>query len=390
MQALGNRGLRLSTYCFGFGALLTVIGRAAAPGDAERFFQSYYVAFCFYLSLSLGALFFVLLHHLANAKWSVVVRRVAETLAANLALMALLLIPVIVSAGGLPASVHAAHAGELASGKAAFLSRNFMLIRLAIYFTIWIGLALTFWSRSVKQDENASAALSARSHWWSGVGMVLFGFSIAFGGVDLLMALDPHWHSTIFGVYFFSGSTLGFLALLPLAVMALQVAGRLRHCVTPEHFHDMGKLLFAFVFFWTYIAFSQYMLIWYGNLPEETAWYALRASPTAGTWNVVSLALLFGHWMIPFVALLSREMKRRRVTLAFWCVWLLIAHYFDLYWIVWPQWSAESVPFGFSDIACVLGMGGIYLGGALALSARRAVLPINDPHLGESLAFENV
>jgi hypothetical protein len=219
--------------------------------------------------------------------------------------------------------------------------------------------------------------------------MVVYGFSVAFGSVDFLMALNPPWQSTIFGVYFFAGCAVGFYALLPLAVLALQGAGRLRRAVTPEHYQDMGKLLFAFVFFWSYIAYSQYMLIWYADMPEETNWYLTRASPEAGQWNTASLVLLFGHWMIPFTALLSREIKRRKMILAFWCAWLLVAHYVDLYWLAVPGWHALAVPASFTDAACLLGMGCIYLAGALALGGRHALLPVKDPRLAESLAFEN-
>jgi len=282
-----------------------------------------------------------------------------------------------------------AHA-TLPAATAFFLKREFFLARFALYFVIWVGLALAFWRRSVAQDESGDAALTRRNERWSGLAMVVYGFSVAFGSVDLLMALNPPWQSTIFGVYFFSGCAVGFYALLPLAVLALQAAGRLRRAVTPEHFHDIGKLLFAFVFFWSYIAFSQYMLIWYADLPEETNWFLKRASPEAVPWGFASLVLLFGHWMVPFAALLSREIKRRKALLAFWCVWLLLAHYLDLYWLAAPEWwHARAVPLNVSDGGCLVGLGFIYVAGALLLSGNHALLPVKDPRLAESLAFEN-
>lgn len=384
------------------GVLLMGFGWVRSEGGSYcHFWQAYYVAFCFYLSLSLGALFFVLLHHLVGATWSVVVMRVAEVFSANLLLMAVLFVPLAVAAGndmGGPGAtcqswnrlfVQYIVGWSLPAATAVFLKRDFFLARCALYFAVWVGLALVFWRRSVAQDQSGNPALTRRNQSWSGIGMVLYGFSVAFGGIDLLMALSPPWQSTIFGVYFFAGCAVGFYALLPLAVMALQAAGRLRRAVTPEHYHDMGKLLFAFVFFWTYIAFSQYMLIWYADLPEETHWFLKRASPEAGPWNLASLALLFGHWMIPFAALLSREVKRRKALLAFWCAWLLLAHYLDLYWLAVPEWGVRALASSLTDFWCLVWMGLIYLAGALVLSGRHALLPVKDPRLAESLAFEN-
>jgi hypothetical protein len=377
--------------CIALGLLLLSGGWLAA-GSSARFLQSYYVAYCFCLSLSLGALFFVLLHHLVGATWSVVVRRVAEACAVNIILLVVLLLPLLAGHVLPYQSLHehaVGEAGHLPATRAAFLHRDFYLARCVLYFVAWTVMALVFWARSTVQDATGDAALTVRNRRWSGPGMVLFAFTVAFGGIDLLMALNPRWHSTMFGVYFFSGCALGFFALLPLAVLALQATGRLRSIVTAEHFHDMGKLLFAFVFFWAYIAFSQYMLIWYADMPEETHWFLKRASPEAGFWNAVSLALLFGHWLIPFVALLSRETKRRRALLAVWCAWLLALHYADLYWLTMPEWHAGG-PLGWlSDAACLLGLSAWYAGGALLLLRRSALVPLKDPDLQESLALEN-
>ncbi|MGD0089541.1 MAG: quinol:cytochrome C oxidoreductase [Planctomycetota bacterium] len=370
------------------------LAASGSTGGAARFWQSYYVAFCFWLTLSLGALFFVLLHHLVRATWSVVVLRVAEIFAANLLLIAVLFVPLAVAAGtdtnfrpfGNWLSVPA---GSLPAATVAFLSRDFLLARCALYFVIWAGLALSFWRRSVAQDESGDARLTLRSRYWSGLAMLLYAFSVAFGGLDFLMSLNAPWQSSIYGVYFFSGCAVGFYALLPLAVLALQSQGRLKRAVTAEHYHDMGKMLFAFVFFWSYIAYSQYMLIWYADLPEETVWLMKRAGPEAGAWNYASLVLLFGHWLIPFAALLSRDIKRRKLALGFWCVWLLALHYVDLYWLVFPEWQSQALAPRLSDAGCLVGLGGIYLAGALAFSGGRALLPVKDPQLAESLTLEN-
>jgi hypothetical protein len=383
--SLGDSGRRLATVLLSAGVLLIAASWPLA-GGAERFWQSYFIAFCFYLSLSLGALFFVLLHHLVGASWSVVVRRVAEVFAANLLLVAVLFAPLAAGGTGV---LGCNPTGHVPASAAWFLKGDFFFARCGLYLGIWAALAIVYWRRSTAQDESGDVALTLRNRRWSGLGMVVYGFSVALGGFDLLMALSPPWQSTIFGVCFFAGCAVGFLALLPLSLMALQSAGRLKSVVTTEHYHDIGKLLFAFVFFWSYVTFSQYMLIWYADMPEETAWFLRRGSPEAGAWNTVAYVLLFGHWMIPFVALLSREVKRRKALLAFWCVWLLALHYLDLYWLAMPTWHEHTVPLNLADAACVLGMGAVYLAGALTLARGKALLPVKDPQLAESLSFEN-
>ena len=179
---------------------------------------------------------------------------------------------------------------------------------------------------------------------------------------------------------------VGFLAAIILLALLLQGSGRLQTSVTVEHYHDLGKLLFAFLIFWGYIAFSQYLLIWYGNIPEETSWYLLRQT---GGWIVVSLLLLFVHLLIPFFGLLSREAKRRKALLAFWAVWMLAAHWLDLYWLVMPSVAPAKPPLSLIDLCCLLGMAGLYLAGVAQAADGRALTPLGDPRLAESLAFEN-
>jgi hypothetical protein len=185
---------------------------------------------------------------------------------------------------------------------------------------------------------------------------------------------------------------VAFFAAIILFAMALQIFGRLKTSITIEHYHDLGKLLFAFVIFWGYIAFSQYLLIWYANIPEETNWYLIRQT---GPWVWVSLALLFGNLLIPFCGLLSRHAKRHKWSLAFWSVWLLAMHWLDLYWLIMPSLSvrtgthATTLPFGPVDVCLFLGIGGIYVAGIIHVAGKHPLLPLADPRLEESLAFEN-
>jgi hypothetical protein len=246
----------------------------------ERFLRSYLVAFCFVLSLSLGGLFFTMLQHLTRAGWSVVLRRIAEGLAGNLRWIWILFIPIVI---GLFTTdlYHWTHAGEdlLLAHKRPFLNPTFWVIRVVIYFAVWAGLAHFFLRASVAQDASGDPKLTLRMQRIAAPGMILYAFTQTFAIIDWVMALEPHWFSTMFGVYFFAASCCGFGATMVILCFALQRSGRVTESITTEHYQDLGKYLFAFgVVFWAYIAYSQYVLIWYANIPEETAWFLVRQS----------------------------------------------------------------------------------------------------------------
>ena len=219
------------------------------------------------------------------------------------------------------------------------------------------------------------------------VGLILFSLTLTTASVDWIMSLEPQWYSTMWGVYYFSGSVIGVLAFLIVAVAFIQARGRLQEIVTVEHVHDVGKLLFAFVVFWTYIAFCQYFLIWYGNIPEETAYFMHRSH---GGWPMVAKMLMLGHFFIPFFFLMPRAAKRRRSTLVAAALWLLVMHYLDLYWCVMPVLHHDGPHFGILDATSILAVGGFFLAAFGWFSSRRALVPVRDPRLAESLSFENV
>jgi len=197
------------------------------------------------------------------------------------------------------------------------------------------------------------------------------------------MSLSPHWFSTIFGVYYFAGCVVGSLALLIVMTRALQLSGRLTHAVSVEHYHDLGKLLFGFTFFWAYIAFSQFLLIWYANIPEETMWYQKRME---NGWQWVSLLLLFGNFIVPFLGLMSRHVKRQPKLLAGWAAWLLLMHYVDLYWLAMPE-VLVSPSIGLTELGCLAAFGGLMVAAWSKVAAKHALIPVHDPRLPESLAF---
>jgi hypothetical protein len=378
-------GIVVSGIGLGLGLFLAYGSDEGVP----RFLHAYLTSFCYFLSLSLGALFFVILQHLTRSGWSVVVRRIAEAIAANMLLLAALCVPILAGMKHLyPWADAAAVAGDpLLHGKQPYLNMPFFAARLVVYFVAWIMLAAFFRRNSVRQDATGDVALTLRMQKWSAPAMLIFAATLTFAAFDLLMSLDPHWYSTIFGVYYFSGGVLGFFALLALAASSLQAAGRLSRAVTAEHYHDLGKLVFAFTIFWAYIAFSQYVLIWYANIPEETTWYLRRQG---GDWVAVGLLLVFGHFLVPFLALMSRAPKRRPAVLSACAVWVLLVHWVDLYWLVVPQISPQNAAPAMVDAACFVGIGGLFVAVTILRLRRHALIPLRDPRLLESLTFENV
>ncbi len=389
LGGLGARVLRggLAAGVLGLGGALAV---GAAAGDGLRQFSfSWLVSFAFFLSISLGALVFVPLQFVTRASWSVVIRRLAEVMAMALPFMAVLLLPVLLNLSRVYewASLHPHHlTPELAAHKAPFLNPTFFVIRWVFNFAVWTWLALFFWRTSRRQDQSGDAALTLRMVRRSGPALVLFALTCSLAAMDLLMTLDPAWFSTIFGVYYFAGGFVTFHAVLTLLTMGLQRSGRLQHLVTAEHFHDYGKLMFAFTFFWAYIAFSQYMLYWYGNIPEETLWYLVRQS---SGWGQIGLLLAVGAFLVPFLGLISRFAKRSRKLLGFWAAWIFVMQWFNLYWVAMPVCSPDLVPLGWLDLLCFVAMGGFWLALLAWLGSRGSLVPLGDPRLPDSLRFEN-
>ncbi len=484
---------------FGIGLALAIAGLALAClaaiflGGLRRFMLSYLTAFMFLLTISIGALFFVLIMHAFKAGWSVNVRRVPELLTRlfwpTLPVLALpivivtLFIPGTYAADGegnilstpnlYPWAAHQSHGeevddldavltpdeqveaakpedgasdaldadgigqpgiiptepyedllvaqaitverarhhlhiDELTEKKTAFLNRPFFVVRVAIYFAVWAFIAHYYFRRSTEQDATGEPRLTKEMTAASYGFLVLFGVVTTFAAFDLVMSLDPHFFSTIFGVYIFAGGVLGCLATTILAYQFMRMGGLLRQSVTVEHYHDLGKLLFAFVFFWGYIAFSQFMLIWYANIPETTYWFGVRGATSVGAnlgmgpwgepddaaqvgwWTVISLTLLFGHLLIPFAGLLSRHVKRNLTFLGFWAGWMLVMHYVDLYWLIMPEMLGVGSILPITEVGCLLFVAGV----GLAMFGRELkavrLRPAGDPRAVESLAFHNM
>lgn len=354
----------------------------------ERFFYSYLTAVVFWATIGTGALFFVMLHHLVSAKWSVVLRRLTENLMAILPLVAVFFIPVFF---GIHALYHWSHPEAVAQDsllqhKAGYLNIPFFIVRTVLYFGIWGILSWRLLKVSMEQDRQPGDPLTARMKRISAPGMVLFAFTLSFAGFDWIMSMQASWYSTIFGVYVFSGSVLAILAALTLAAIYLHDRGILTDTITVEHYHDLGKLLFGFTIFWAYIAFSQLLLIWYGNIPEETQWYRLRWEDPS--WRIFSIIILFGHFVVPFLALITRAAKRNVKILKGVALWLLFMHFVDLYWLILPNYG-QQVNLSWMDLTTVVGVGGVFVWYFWKQAAKRPLIPLQDPKLNASIEFIN-
>jgi hypothetical protein len=389
--------------------VLGLIGVAGLGGafamkgtDSKAFFFAYLVALMFWLALGLGGLFFTAVQHAVRAGWSIVVRRLAENAMMTLPVLGLLALPVMFL--GTHDLFHWSHTEAVAHdtmllAKEPYLNENAFHIRGVISIVLWGGFALMYWRWSTSQDTASDpVSLTHRMRQFAPITIVAFALTMTFGAaIDWMMSLDPHWFSTIFGVYYFAGCVIMIHAFLALVVILLHNSGYLRGVVTPEHFHDLGKMMFAFTVFWGYIGFSQYMLIWYASIPEETHWYAYRGQ---GDWLYLSLILVFARFVLPFLGLMSRRIKRNPKTLAFWAVWVMAAQALDMYWLIQPVLATERGPFdadglptvislGAVDVLAFVGIGGIVLATFTWACTKNALIPVKDPRLLESINFEN-
>jgi hypothetical protein len=385
---LNDRLAKSTSWFLGAGILGVVLCAVAYFRNSQDFFVSYLTAFSFFLAISLGALFFVMVQHLARAGWSVTVRRVAEVLANNLIVLFILFLPLLTGVGDL---FHWSHedvraTDRLIQAKSGYLNLPFFYGRAAVYFAVWMFLGWWFLRTSRRQDDTRDPKLSVRMGKAAAAGVILFALTSTFFAFDWIMSIDAHWFSTMFGVYFFAGAVVAFYCTLILVVTWLKRTGHLQTSVNVEHYHDMGKLLFGHNVFWTYIGFSQFMLIWYANIPEETLFFLHRAE---GGWKAVSLSLPWLHFAFPFLFLMSHNVKRRPLVMCAGVTVLLIMCYVDLYWLIQPYFHHHGPHFGLSDVGSLLAVGGFYLFFLVHNLRQGNLIPTGDPRLQESLSYDN-
>ncbi|MBI5083387.1 MAG: hypothetical protein HZB13_02165 [Acidobacteria bacterium] len=348
---------------------------------------SYLVAFLYFVSVTLGSMFYVMVQHLTGSAWSVTVRRLMESIMRTIPVGLLLIVPVFLGTHYMYEWGHASAAHDpILSKKLNFLNDQWFVIRGLIVLALWSLFSWRLYSISRQQDESGSLLYTRAAAKWSAPGVLVLFLTGSLASFDWIMSLDPHWWSTMFGVYFIAGGALGFMAILIAICLGLRRAGYLTNSIREEHYHDLGKWLFALTVFWAYISFSQYMLIWYGNLPEENVWFQRRL---VGSWANFRPLLIACHFIIPFFTLMPRASKRNLKLLGFFAGWMIVMHYCDLFWQVMPVLHAKGFAFSWMDPAAWLAVGSTY--GLVFWSGfrRTPLVPVGDPRLEQCLAFHN-
>jgi hypothetical protein len=383
--------------CIVIGAMCFFMAPSNDPDRSLAFkylTHSYLANFMYILTPALGALFFILVQFLTRAGWSTSIRRLAEIIMMLIPYIAVLFLPIVALLFSNNSDLYEWNAKEapnsvIAQKASEFLYKEFFTIRAAIYFACWILASTWYFRVSRAQDESGDTDLSLVRQKWAGPLIMMFALTVSFAAFDWVMSIDADWYSTIFGVYLFAGSMLGFFSTMVVISMALQNAGKLQKWITVEHFHDMGKFMFGFTMFWSYIAFSQLVLIWYANIPEETFWYEVRISTG---WKYLSYGLIAFHFAIPFLGLLSRHVRRHRTGLLFWAIWILVAHWLDLTFLILPNVPNPTGALFFPLLGHLLGGIGmvcIFLALFLVRASGIPLVPMRDPRLPEAMSYAN-
>ncbi len=372
---------RLGVALLAVGVLLVVLAFRVEPMRAS--FGSI-ILYLTMVSIAAGSLFLIALEYIAGAVWSVPMRRANEFLAGLSPFLILLVVPLFLHIHDLFHWSHpeAMASDELLKGKAPYLNIPFFVLRTVVILGIWALFAALFVRNSTAQDISRDPALTRKNVYLAAAFLPVFAITITLTAFDWGMSLEAHWYSTIYGVYFFAGTVLTALAAGTLVVLNLQKSGSIP-ALRPDHYYSLGALMFSFVNFWAYIAFSQFLLIWYANIPEETYWFMAR---WRNGWQYVSVLLILVHFLVPYFALLSQEAKMNPARLKFMAIWLLAAHVLDLYWLVMPTY-APGITLGWVEVGFPLvGVGMTFL--LLSWKTKRYnAVPIGDPKLQRGLDF---
>ena len=375
-----------------------IVGGIMAP---ETFFRSYLLGFLAVLGLSLGSLGLLMLQHLTGGHWGIVIRRPLEAATRVLWLVAGFFIPLAYGMKYLYTS-HTVGAetrigwmdaakwpveGGLSKLQSSWLTITAVRGRAILYFVIWIGLALLFNALSAKQDASKDdRKLRASIKFFAGPGVILYVFAMTFAAIDWAMSLAPHWASTIYGFMFVAGQAISAMALMILVTVILTGSEPFSHLFQERHLHDLGKLLFAFNMLWAYFSFSQLLIIWSGNQPEEITFYHQRLQ---GAWGIIAVGVLLLHFFLPFLTLLSHDVKRSRRLIPIVAGWMIAMRVLDLFWLTQPEFTAspfEKPAALLLDVAVILGLGGLWFWFFAMQLKQRPLLPVGDPKLSEAIA----
>jgi hypothetical protein len=380
-KELPNKLSQLGWILFGAGILLGVIGLFS---DHHRTLLNYLMAYMFILSIGIGSFLLIALEYVGGADWSVPIRRVVEFLAAIIIILPILVLPLVFNIHDIFHWAHedAVNSDAILKGKSPYLNVTFFLIRVFAVLAIWGLFYYLMIRNSNAQDKSRDQFLTKKNIIVSAIFIPVFAITITITAVDWLMSLEPHWFSTIFGVYFFASSVVASLAAVTLFVVKLKENGYMHPKLVDDHLFSLGALQFAFINFWAYIAFSQYLLIWYANLPEENFWFLHRWQHG---WEYLSILLILTHFIVPYAALLSQPAKMDPKRLKFISVWILFAHFIDIYWLVMPNF--EGYYFSWIDLLVPLLVVGVILSIFNYRAKKSNLVPIGDPKLQKGLDF---
>jgi hypothetical protein len=368
------------------GVVLCIAGfLIPALGGPFQFYRSYLWCYLLVLGLSLGPLAWLMLQYLTGGAWGVVIRRPCEAAARTIPLVAVMFLPIVI---GIPNLYDWSHSAKVAASamlqhKQPYLNVPFFLIRAVVYFGGWMFLSWFFNRWSAAEDRDGSQVAHGKMAFLAGPGILFWGFTVTFMSIDWVLSLRPEFFSTMFGLLFIASQALTAMAFLITLLVLLSNRRPMSEVLTARHLHDLGKFLLALVMVWAYFAFSQFLIIWAGNLPEEIPWYLVRLK---GGWQFVALALVFGHFALPFALLLSRDLKRNFKLLAAIAVFILCMRMVDLYWLVAPYFRTDSFGLSWLDFAAPMGLVGIWLWYFLLQLEKRPLMPVNEPQLEEALA----
>ena len=359
------------------------------------FYFSYLTSYFYWLSIILGGMFFIMVHYAFSSTWSVSIRRLMENTIMLIPLFTLPFLPVLYGMEKLFKwlpnhyywKTHDFEADHLIQHKLAYLNEDSFIFRALLYFVLWNIISIYIYYNSIKHDRTGEIKILENLRYFCMSPMGVFFFiSLTGAGLDWHMSLDPHWYSTMFGVYTFAGAFLAFLAFLTFTIIRMQDQGYLKGIVSTEHFHDLGKYLFAFTVFYCYIAGAQFYFIWYSNIPEETIWYLHR---WIGSWKIISVLLIVGKFFIPFFILIFRGSKRNIKLLQVMTIWILFMHYIDINFIIMPTVHKTNFHFGLYDLFTMISFALIFVGGFKFITTRSNLVPLNDTELVHSINHRN-
>ncbi|MDQ3071296.1 MAG: hypothetical protein M3R55_16390 [Acidobacteriota bacterium] len=356
--------------------------------DRSQFLDSYLVAFVFVICIVLGCLALTMVHHLTGGAWGMICRRIWEAASRTMPILALMFLPIAFNIEHIYSwAMPGAESDPIIQLKKSYLNEGFFFVRAFVFFAVWTVLAY-FLSRWSKEQDTTPAQPAgdrdSRFRVLSGPGLVLYVLTVTFMAVDWIMSLDPHWYSTMFGVIFIGAQGLAAIAFSILMVSTLSHTRPLSHVLTPTHLHDLGKLMLAFVMLWAYFNFSQFLIIYSANLPEEIPFYLRRLQ---GGWGWLSIALVVGHFALPFALLLSQDLKKNRRKLMSVAAFVLAMRVIDLIWNIGPMFhhETERAPIHWMDFAAVLALGGIWMFFFARQLKGRTLVPYKDPYYKESM-----